>query len=111
MAITEKQLGQSRPANTTAASIYSPPSSTRVIIKSVEVTNTSSSKVKYRIFHDDNGTTYDETTALRWDITLGANESDSFNVYWTSNDSTGNFAVRTDTANALTFTFYGAELT
>jgi len=108
---TIKQLGQLRPANTTAASLYSPAASTQTNIYTVVVCNTSVSSAKYRIFHDDNGTTYDETTALFWDISLSADSTDTVEIKISMNDSTGNLAVRTDTADALTFTAYGLEVT
>ncbi len=111
MALQEKQLGQLRPANTTAASLYSPASSTTTIAYSLIVCNTSGASAKYRIFHDDNGTTYDQTTALFYDIALAADTTDVIEIKISANDSTGNIAVRTDTNSALTFTLYGAEIT
>ena len=111
MATTLKQLGQLRPANTTAASLYSPASATQSMIKSIVVCNTTSSAVKYRIFHDDDGTTYDQTTALFYDISLPANSSDVIELNILMDDSAGNIAVRTDTNNAITFTCYGPEIT
>ena len=111
MAHVLKQLGQLRPANTTAASLYSPASSTEAVIQSIIVSNTSGSAATYRIFVDDNGTTYDQTTALYYDISLPADTSDSIQVYITMNDSTGNLAVRTSVNNAITFTAFGEEFT
>jgi|TARA_Y100000296_G_C5174000_1_gene258951 hypothetical protein len=104
-----KQLGQLRPANTTAASLYSPAANTNAILKTLVVCNQTAAPADYRVFHDDNGTTYDETTALFFDVTLAANVTDVIPLNAGMNDSTGNFAVRTDTNNALTFTLYGSE--
>ena len=75
------------------------------------VCNTSGADATYRIFHDDNGTTYDETTALFWDVTLTADSSDILEMKVSMDDSSGNLAVRTDTANAITFTAYGVVIT
>jgi len=111
MATTLKQLGQLMPTNTTAASIYSPGASTQTLIKSIVVCNTSAGAVTYRIFHDDNGTTYDTTTALYYDVSLAANTSIILSLNLVMDDSTGNLAVRTSSANDLTFTCYGAEIT
>lgn len=111
MAFTTKQLGQLRPANTTAASIYSPAANTVTQIKTIIVCNTTSSSASYRIFLDDDGTTYDESTALYWDISLPGNTTESIEVNLAMDDSTGNLAVRTSSANALTFTAFGAETT
>jgi hypothetical protein len=111
MALQEKQLGQLRPGNTTAASLYSPGASTTAIIKTIVVCNQTASSAKYRIFVDDDGTTYDQTTALFYDITIGANSTDHIDTYYAMNDANGNLAVRTDTNSALTFTCFGAEIT
>ena len=112
MANTFKQLGQLRPANTTAASIYSPASSTETIVKSIIICNTSGVDATCRVFHDDDGTTYDETTALQWDVTVTADSSSlTVEVNLCMNNSSGNLAVRSGTANALTFTVYGMEQT
>lgn len=111
MAIQEKQLGQLRPANTTAASLYSPGASTTTIIKSIVVANTSGAAAEFRIFLDDDGTTYDETTAHYWDIAIAADTTVQIDTFWAMNDANGNLAVRTDTNSAITFTCYGAEVT
>lgn len=110
MALTEKPLGQVRPSDTTAVSIYSPGASVVGTVKSIEICNTSSGDADYRIFLDADGTTYDEGTALRWDITVPVKGAKSFNVWWPLNNSSGNIAVRTSVANALTFTFLGFEV-
>ena len=111
MATTLKQLGQLMPTNTTAASLYSPGASTQTLIKSIVVCNTSAGAVTYRIFHDDNGTTYNTTTALYYDVSLAANTSIILSLNLVMNDATGNLSVRTSSANDLTFTCYGAEIT
>ena len=110
MAFQEKQLGQVRPANTTAVSIYSPAASTTGIIKNIVICNTSAASAKMRIFLDDNGTTYDETTALFWDVQIDAGSSLQVDSHQGMSDSTGNLAVRTDTNDALTFTVHGVEV-
>ena len=107
---TYQQLGQARENSTNAVSVYSPGASEEVIIKSVIVANTSGANATVRIFLDDNGTTYDETTALAWDVTIAANSVWDREVTLCMNDSTGNLAVRTDTADALTFTAFGAVI-
>jgi hypothetical protein len=106
-----QQLGQARPANTTAVSIYSPASGINAVLKTIVIANTTGSSASYRIFHDDDGTTYDQSTALFYDVTIPANTSDVIELSGGMNDSDGNFAVRTDTNNALTFTLYGSETT
>ena len=112
MAVFEvKQLGQAAPANTTAVSIYSPASGINAILKTLVIANNTASAVKYRVFHDDDGTTYDESTALFYDVELNANSTDVIPLNAGISDSDGNIAVRTETADALTFTLYGSEMT
>jgi len=112
MAHNMNTLGQVRPANSTAVSIYSPPASTDTSLV-IHVANTTAAVAKCRIFVDDNGTTYDETTALAWDTEIQPGETLTFPAgdKYHMNDATGNIAVRTDTANALTFTASGHEVT
>ncbi|KKK62744.1 hypothetical protein LCGC14_3001250, partial [marine sediment metagenome] len=50
MIIQEQQLGQLRPANTTAASLYSPNAGITTIIKSIVVCNTTGIAAKLRVF-------------------------------------------------------------
>ena len=111
MAIQEKQLGQARPGDTNAVSLYSPAASTTAIIKTVIVCNTTGTTAAYRIFLDDDGTTYDQSTALFYDISLGGNATDIIDVFLAMDNSSGNLAIRTDTASALTFSCFGAEIT
>lgn len=111
MTIQEKQLGQSRPGDTTAVSVYSPSTQTTTIIKTIFVTNTSGAAATCRLFVDDDGTTYNETTAIVWDMNIPADDILSIDTFIAMNNANGNFAVRTSIADALTFTLFGAEIT
>ena len=103
-----KQLGQARPANTTAVSLVSPTGSEEISITEFTVCNTTALASTYRVFHDDDGTTYDETTALYFDVAIPANTTHVFDKQSINlNDSDGNFAIATGTNNALTFTAWG----
>ena len=106
---TIKQLGQLAPVNTTAASIYSPPATTEVVVHNIIICNTTGVDTTYRLFVDDDGTTYDATTALAFDAVCLANDTVIFEVKLTMNNVLGNIAVRTGIANALTFTVNGEE--
>jgi len=109
--LQEKQLGQHRINSTTATSLYSPAASVTAIIKSIVVCNQSGGAATFRLFVDDDGTTFDETTAHFWDAPIAADTTVTIDTFWPMNDSTGNLATRTSVANALTFTAYGAEIT
>ena len=110
--IQEQQLGQQRPpTGGTAVSLYSPGASETGIVKSITVTNTSGASATYRIFVDDNGTTFDQTTAVAYDVTLGGGEFHVLSIYWPLDDATGAVGVECDTNNAITFTAFGAVIT
>ncbi len=111
MATTGKQLGQLRPSDTTAASIYNSAASTATRITWLVICNTTAAAVTYRMFHDTDGTTYDETTALLFNSPLKANETLFIDMAAWEDTATGNFAVRTSVGNAITFTLYGMEQT
>lgn len=111
MAIQEKQLGQARENSTNAVSVYSPASSTTAVIKSVVVCNNTGSAATFRLFLDNDGTTYDQSTALYYDTSIGANTTVQIDTYWPMDDENGNLAYRSDTANAITITVFGAEIT
>jgi len=111
MTITEKQLGQLRPADTNAASIYSPGADTTGIIKTIFVANTTGVARTFRIFLDDDGSTYDETTTLFYDVTVARNGTEIIDSFIPMNNSAGNLAVQSGTASALNFTVMGAEIT
>ena len=110
MALQEKQLGQHRINSTTATSLYSPGASTTTIIKSIVVCNQSSSADTFRLFIDDDGTTYDQTTSLFYDVSISANTTIQIDTFWPMNDATGNLATQNGTANAITFTAFGVEI-
>jgi len=106
----EQQLGQLAPANTTAASLYSPGANEIAVIKTIVICNVTSVTAAFRIFVDDDGTTYDATTALFYDVSIGGNTTVQLDTFYAMNDATGNLAVRTDTADSLTFTAFGAVI-
>ncbi len=119
--IAEKQLAQARPAGTSAVSIYTPAASVTAIIKQIFIVNTSGAAATFRVFVDDDGTTYDETTALYWDVSIDDNETmvlpfstagdAPLSGFIHMDDSSGNLAVQHSVGSALTFTVFGAEIT
>jgi len=106
----EQQLGQTRPADTNNHSIYSPSAGETTVVSTIIICNTSGSAVTYRIFVDDDGSTYDQDTALFYGISLDANTTDILQTHIGMDDSNGNLAVRSSSANALTFTVHGSVI-
>lgn len=110
MALQEKQLAQARPSGTSAVSIYSPASGVTAIIKNITVCNTTGNNVTFSIFHHDTGTTYDQSTALYYTVTIEKNSTIVLPAYMAMNNPLGHLAVQSSVGNALTFTAYGAEV-
>ena len=106
MAVLTFGVAQSRPTNTTATSILSGTAAQTKHILAITVANTSAATAAFRLFHHEGGTTYDETTARAWDVQVAIGEVCIVPIDrpWVLVASTANFAVRTDTASALTFT-------
>ena len=111
MAFQEQQIGQARENSTNAVSVYSPAASTTAVIKTIFVCNQSGASATFRLFVDDDGTTYDENTALYWDVSVPANYTLKIETFVAMNDQTGNIAYRSSVANALTITMFGAKIT
>lgn len=102
-------LAQSRPADANAVSVYSPPTSIKTEITRILVCNTTANTPSFRIFLDNDGTTYDQSTALYYDKAMAANDTTIIEGSLWMTNSAGNLAVRTSAANELTFTVFGAE--
>lgn len=107
----EKQLGQLRPSTTAATSIYSPAASTTFVIKTLHVVNTGAGNRTYKVYHDEDGTTYDSDSIILTG-NISGNSSVLVESLWIAgSNSSGNIAVETSSANALNFTIYGVEIT
>jgi len=111
MAMAEQVLAQKRQNGTGAVSVYSPGASEIAIIKTIVLCNTSGATATFRLFLDDDGSTYDESTALAWDVTLNAGQSQFFHTFIAMDTAAGNFAYRSSVANAITITLSGAVIT
>jgi len=107
MVFAEKQLGQSRDNDTSTHAVYTP-SSVTGIIKTITLANTSGSAANIRVFIDNDGTTYDQSSALLYDTSIPANSTVVVTGYWIVENG-GNVAYQQGTANAVTITVDGAE--
>ena len=107
--VVVRQLAQSSPAVTTAASLYTPGDGVQCVVKRIIICNTSGADAAFDVFHDDDGTTYDTTTQLYKDntVTAGLTRVLEDELYV---DSSGNVAVASDKTAALTFSLYGEEV-
>lgn len=105
--MTTTVLGQLRPANTTAASIYTLPVKQLTELSHIIVCNTTGTAESFRIFLDADGTTYDQTTALCYDVPIEVNQMVTIPIIASLVTAGGSLGVRTSTNNALTFTLMG----
>ena len=111
MASPGSQLAQTRPANTTAATAYTATRATEVT--RIIVAN-SSTATQFSLFHDDDGSTYSQATALFYTVAIEANSTvdvvfaDGYGGIVVS--PSGTIGVKTEAANNLTFTVYGVTL-
>lgn len=103
-----KELAQFE-ATTAPTSIYSPGTDIETVIRQITVANTSSTTKDFIVYLDNNGTTYDDTTTLFYQIDVPKNSSLQLNVFIAMNDVAGNLAVSASANNAITFSVYGTE--
>ncbi len=103
------QLAQSRPAGTSAVSAFT--ASVATEITRIVIANTTSSSANASLFHDDNGSTFDQTTALLYAVAIPANSTTIIESSGLGSGfhmaADGQIGVQTGTGSALTFTIYG----
>ncbi|MGD9648766.1 MAG: hypothetical protein AB7U73_23850 [Pirellulales bacterium] len=104
-------LAQQRPANTSAADLYSPAANRRAIVSKIIVCNTTGSAANASVFADADGSTKDATTALLYAKSVAANDKvellfeDGLELA-----AAGTLGCQSGTNDALTFTVLGREL-
>ena len=103
---------QSRPSDTAANSIFTADMSTEITM--ILVCNTTGSAANFSLYHDDNGTTFDQSTALYYQKSVAANDTfifkaESLNQLTVSEG--GQIAVQSSAASALTFSIYAITTT
>lgn len=104
------QLAQINPSNTNSRTLFSP--SVRTEVTQLVIANVTGSAATFGIYHDDDGTTYDDSTALYKAISIAANST----VTITADGGPGtgfivgvggSIGIESSVADALTFTAYG----
>jgi len=107
MAINTTPVFQVRPSVTTPVSIWTPTSEVpecRIKI----VNNHSSSTAVVKLYHDIDGSTFDEHSQILPETSLAPGEMIETII---SADSSGQVGIETDTANIITATGYATERT
>ena len=114
MADAQKQLAQLRPANTSTNSAIKRGIKSNLLITSVFICNTTGAAATFSIYMDQNGTTYDATTALFFGVAIAANTTivldfNAGGLPLNADTAAGNLAVQSNISSALTFSIYGQE--
>jgi hypothetical protein len=109
MATTYKVLGQSAPAATTAADLYTVPAATEAIVSTITVANRGASAGTYRVYVRPAGASVANQHYLIYDASLSATSTDTMTLGITL-AATDVVSVYASTAN-FSFNAFGTELT
>lgn len=110
MSFGYKILGQSAPANTSNANVYTVPSGKETIVSSIAVANVTNTDALYEIYVRANGAAAAASNALVFDATATKNSTTIIQAGITL--SAGDIiTVQTGTSNAITFHVFGTEVT
>lgn len=111
MATAYSILGQSAPANTNNADLFSVTSAHEYVVSTIVVANTTASAATYRIFARKAGAAAGASNAIVYDATCPGNSTVTLTLGVTLSGTAGDvLTVRTGTANALTFTAFGSDI-
>ena len=108
MPTTYKVLGQSAPAATTQANLYTVPAATSTIVSTVTVANRAASAGTYRIYVRVAGASAANAQYLIYDASLSANSTDTMTLGITL-AATDVLSVYASTAD-FSFNAFGTEL-
>lgn len=102
------QLAQTSPSVTSAVTLYAPPIGTEVT--RIQCVNYSGSPVDVEVYHDDDGTTFDNTTIIE-KFSAPANQTTEL-LYRNAGQGVsvmkgGAIGVKAGTADSVNFTAYG----
>lgn len=109
MALSNKRLGASRPADTNNATLYTVPTGVSVVVTAIRICNTTGTAATARLFLVPSGGTADQSTAIYYDYSVPANSTiadDGKHVL----EAGGTIQVRVGTGSAITFTASGVEV-
>lgn len=109
MAVTYKVLGQSAPADTNNANVYTVPAATEAVISSLVIANVTASGATARVFVRPNAVAAAVGNAIAYDLSIAANSTVALTLGITV-DATDVITVRSSVANALTFHAFGSEI-
>lgn len=103
------QLAQITPSNTSATTLVAVANTERLVVTSIIAANVTATDTTVSIFHDVDGTTYNSSTALFYQVSLPANTTLEISSPIPVLSSAGGLGVQSGTGNAVTFTAYGLK--
>ena len=103
----ERQLGQLRPTSITPEVLFSPTENKPYKSIMISIANVTGSPVNVSIYHDEDGITHDETTALMFSFPIESRQVVHYEGKIRGYKSTGSIAVQSSISQAVTFTMYG----
>jgi hypothetical protein len=108
MATTYKVLGQSAPAATTPANLYTAGSGIQTVVSTLTVTNRGTADATYRVSVRPNGASQVDEHYVAYDTKLGGNSVTAYTLGLTldANDVITVYASNAD----LTFQAFGSEI-
>ena len=109
MTTSYKVLGQSAPANTSNADLYTVPASTEAVISTLSITNLTGTEATFSVYLRVDGATAASANTLLKDVPLAANSLFSATQGITLG-AADVITVSTATADALSFQAFGSEI-
>lgn len=109
MPATLKVLGQSAPADTNAADLYTVPSATSAVVSTIHIANTTGTEANASVYIRVAGAAAATSNAFLYSVPVAANSVTAFTEGITLS-ATDVISVQTGTADALTFMAFGEEI-
>lgn len=100
-------IAQIRPSGTAAVAAMT--KNHPVEVTHIVIANTTGSPADASLYHDDDGKTYSQATALLYGKAVSANDVLTWELPIRVRAG-GSLGIQTDTGSALTFSFYGTDL-
>ena len=106
----EKRLGQSQIANGSRTTLYTLGAEKTAIVKTIIITNTTSSDATISIWDVKNGGSYGDSNALLKALNVLANDFVQIITYIVLDTTGDTIQAEAGTASAITINIYGAEI-
>lgn len=109
MATTYKVLGQSAPADTNNADLYTVPAATAAVVSTISVSNVTATDATCRVFVRQAGAAASASNAIIYDGNVAANDLIALTIGVTL-AATDVISVQSSSGSALTFQAFGSEI-